>query len=278
MELTDISLASDGPVCIVTLDRPDRLNALTSGPGGTRDQILQALEQADADDAVRCILLRANGPAFSAGGSLGGVPAEEPTPLDHQAFYEELGRFQARVRATRKPVVAAVHGLCLGAAIGFVVQCDVVIAAENARFGLIEGRIGHPGAAELVAHIGLAWTKFLILTGELIDGRRAAEIGLALVAVPEAELAGKARSLARRIAALPGPATVLNKAAANAVAEASGAAAGRVAGRAYEALVRSMSHAALAPDGRIFEQVLRDEGMDGLKRARDQQFRGSWLP
>jgi enoyl-CoA hydratase/carnithine racemase len=256
------------------------MNAFAAEAGGTRDQIVHALRQADADETIGCILIRANGPAFSAGGHLGAAaakPGPRPT-IEHHLFYEELGRFYASVRATRKPTVAAVGGLCLGSALGFLVQCDLVVASTAARLGLIEGRIGHPGAAELVPHIGLAWTKFLILTGELISGERAAEIGLALVAIPDKQFEEKAAALARRIAALPRDTTLLNKASANAVSEAMGVAAGRVAGRAHEALVRSMTHAALAPDGRTFERILVEEGIDGLKRARDLQYKGPWLP
>jgi len=274
---SDLLVERHGSVCRVTLNRPERLNAFTAGPGGTRDQIVKALQAADADGSVGCVLITANGPAFSAGGVLASENTEPPSPLDHYLFYKRLGEFYAQVRSTQKPTIAAVNGLCLGAALGFIVQCDIAIASDTARLGLIEGRIGHPGAAELVAHIGAAWTKFLILTGELIDGERAAEIGLALIAVPEEELVPRALSLAERIAALPRQGNLLNKASVNAIFDAMGGAAGRVAGRAHEALTRSMSHAAAAPDGRLFEDILRKEGVRGLKQARELQYKEPWL-
>ena len=91
-----------------------------------------------------CHLITANGRAFCAGGDLSGAPPTE-TPLDEHLFVEEVDRFHAGIRALHKPVVAGVHGLCLGTGLGFVAQCDLVVASDDARFGLIEGRIGHPG-------------------------------------------------------------------------------------------------------------------------------------
>jgi enoyl-CoA hydratase/carnithine racemase len=271
-------LEERGGVLHITLNRPERMNVLTSAPGGTRDQIVAALRDADTNEAIGCVLFKANGPAFSAGGSLGANAEKPVSALENYVFYDQLNKFYASVRGTRKPTISAVNGLCLGAALGFIVQCDIVVASATARLGLIEGRIGHPGAAELVPHIGAAWTKFLILTGELISGTRAAEIGLALIAFPEEELAQRAELLAERIASLPREGVLLNKAAVNAIFDAMGGAAGRVAGRAHEALTRSMTHAATAPDGRLFEEILRQEGIAGLKRARELQYKEPWLP
>src|SRR5699024_9665129 len=124
------------------------------------------------DDAVGCILLTAEGRAFCAGGDLTGVESAE-TPYDEFVFMRSLTEFYRRLRDVRAPIVAAVNGLCLGAGMGLVAQCDLVIAGDDARFGLVEGRIGHPGATEIVPIVGAAWAKFLILTGELIDAEHA---------------------------------------------------------------------------------------------------------
>jgi enoyl-CoA hydratase/carnithine racemase len=273
----ELLLEERGRVLHITLNRPERMNALTSSPGGVRDRIVAAMRGADANDAIGCVVLKANGPAFSAGGDLNANAGKSPSTLDHYHFYDQLSGFYGSIRGARKPTIAAVNGLCLGAALGLIVQFDIVVVSETARLGLIEGRIGHPGAAELVPHIGAAWTKFLILTGELISGKRAAEIGLALIAVPENELAQRAASLAERIAALPREGVLLNKATVNAIFDATGVAAGRVVGRAHETLTRSMTHAATAPDGRLFEHILREEGISGLKRARELQYKDPWL-
>jgi len=263
-------------VCELVLNRPEKLNALGLGAGSNREEILRALQEADADDAVGSIFIRANGRAFCAGGDLTGAARTE-TPFDEHLFNSELARFYLAVRATHKPIVAAVHGLCLGAGLGLIAQFDLVVAGDDARFGLVEGRIGHPGATEIVPLVGAAWAKFLILTGEIIDAERARQIGLVMTVLPADQLQERARELARRIARVPREAAILNKAGINNMAEAMGTASGRLVGRAFDTLTKSMSTHAKAPDGRRFEDILRDGGMQELKRARDTQFSSPWL-
>jgi enoyl-CoA hydratase/carnithine racemase len=260
----------------VILNRPEKLNALGVGPGSNRDELLQALAQADADPQVGCILIRANGRSFCAGGDLSGAPITE-TALDEHLFGAELVRFYTAMRATQKPIVAAVHGNCLGAGLGLLAQCDFVVAADDSRFGLVEGRIGHPGATEIVPLVGATWAKFLLLTGELIDATVAEKIGLVLTVVPAGDLVARCQDLAQRIGRMPRAATILNKAGINQMSEAMGRSAGRLVGRAYDSLTKSMAEQAQAPDGRRFSDILRDGGMAELKQARDTQFVGSWL-
>jgi len=261
----------------LVLNRPDKLNALGIGSGSNRDEIARALSVADQADEVGCHLITAAGNAFCAGGDLTGAPATEHV-LDEHLFIRELDEFHTSIRALHKPVVAGVHGLCLGAGLGFMAQLDLVIASDEARFGLIEGRMGHPGASEIVPLVGSAWAKFLILTGELIDAERAAEIGLVLTTVPADALPERAFDLARRIARLPREGVLLNKAAVDRMTEASGGAAGRLVGRTHDALTKAMAREACAPDGRKFEEILASEGIDGVKQARNTQFEGNWLP
>lgn len=263
-------------VAVVTLNRPEKLNALDIGPGGSRDEIVAALAMADGDDAVGAVLLAANGRAFCAGGDLAGAPETE-TPFDEYRFNQDVLGFHNAVHATRKPVVAAVNGLCLGAGLGMLVQCDLIVAADDARFGLVEGRIGHPGASELVPVIGPQWTKFLILTGELIDAATARDIGLVLAVVPAEELRTRAFDLACRIARLPRESTELNKACIDAMSDVMGRAAGRIAGRAFDVTTKGQAAHATARDGRTFADILKEGGIEGMKQARDMQFSGSWL-
>lgn len=267
---------SEGVLRIV-LARPDTMNALGIGPGSNRAELIEALRAADGDDGVGCILLCADGPAFCAGGDLKSMPVAE-TLDDEHLFSAELGAFYAAVNAVRKPVIAAVNGLCLGAGLGLIAQCDIVIAGSNARFALIEGRIGYPGAAELVPVIGAMWAKFMIWTGEILSATRAREVGLVLEVVPAALLSERTVDLAKRIAAIPATGTLHNKAAIDAVKAAKDRETGRVAGQEHEAIARLEAKQAQAPDGRRFADILRDEGMKGLKAARDQQFKGNWLP
>ncbi|MBX9897616.1 MAG: enoyl-CoA hydratase/isomerase family protein [Qipengyuania sp.] len=267
-------------VAHIVLNRPEKLNALGMGPGSSRDEIARALTIASDDESIGSVLIRAAGRAFCAGGDLSRIGGKivSDTARDNQIFNENVIGFNEAVRRVRKPVIAAVHGLCLGTAMGFVAQCDFVIAADTARFGLIEGRIGHPGASDLVPVIGAAWTKYLIFTGEMIDAWRAERIGLVLGVEPEALLIERAVDLAERLARMPREALHLNKACIEGVLESSGRAAGRVAGRAHDAITKTMSSVAKAPDGRYFEDILRAEGMEGLKAARAGQYSTPWLP
>ena len=264
-------------VAHVVLNRPDKLNAIGVQ---TREEIARALTKASGDDEIGCVLIRANGRAFCAGGDLSriGEAAVPESLADNQALNEQIMAFNAVIRGVRKPVIAAVHGLCLGTALGFIAQCDVVIAADDTRFGLIEGRIGHPGATDLVPVIGAAWTRFLIYTGEMIDAWRAERIGLVLTVEPADQLLARATDLAERLARMPREALGLNKAAIEAVLESSGRAEGRIAGRARDAETKTAASAARAPDGRRFEDILRTEGMEGMKVVRGQQYTENWLP
>jgi enoyl-CoA hydratase/carnithine racemase len=266
---------SDG-VGHLTLARPEKMNTLGIGPGSSRDEIARALTAADTSEDVGCHLITAQGRAFCAGGDLTGAPKTEHI-LDEHLFVQQVDAFHAEIRGLRKPVVAGIQGLCLGTGLGFMAQFDIVIAGDDARFGLIEGRIGHPGGSEIVPLVGAAWAKFMILTGELLEAERAAEIGLVLTTVPKDELADRVFDLARRIASLPREGTLLNKAAIERTMEASGRAAGRLIGRTHDAMTKAMASEALAPDGRRFEDILADEGVEGIKQARNQQFQGSWL-
>jgi enoyl-CoA hydratase/carnithine racemase len=267
--------AGDGVVQLV-LDRPDSLNAISGRPGGTRDQLLHALARAEADPAVGCVVLRGEGAAFSGGGDITGNVRRE-RPVDDQRFIEAVDAFHDRIRASAVPIIASVHGYCLGAALSLAASCDVVIASESARFGYPEGRLGLVGATAIVPIVGRQWAKFLILTGELLTARQARDIGLVLAVEPDDRVHERTHDLAARIARMPRDAVLLNRRAIDAVADASGDAAGRVAARGADTVTASMAVHAAAPDGRTFRSILDSEGMAGLKAARQAQFTEPWL-
>ena len=140
-----------------------------------------------------------------------------------------------------------------------------------------EGRVGLVGATPLVPIVGRQWAKFLILTGEPIGASLARDLGLVLAVEPEDQLLERARDLARRVARLPRLAVASNKRAVDAVADAAGDAAGRRVGLAHDVVTLANSASATAPDGRTFREILDTEGVDGLKRARNDQYTGPWL-
>ena len=110
----EITFATDGSVATITLDRPKMLNAISARPGGTRDQIVAALELAESDDTIGAVVLRGAGRAFCGGGDLTGYVRRE-TEAEHRAFLEGADAFHRRITDARLPVIAAVHGHCLGA-------------------------------------------------------------------------------------------------------------------------------------------------------------------
>jgi enoyl-CoA hydratase/carnithine racemase len=275
-DFQNIRLERHDGVAHLVLARPDKVNALGFGPRSNRAEIATALQWADSAPDVGAILIRAEGRGFCAGGDLAGV-ADFAGEDQDERLIAEVDRFHAAVRQTRKPVVAAVHGVCLGAGLGFIAQCDFVLASDDASFGLPEGRFGHPGGSELVPLIGQAWAKFMIFTGERVDARRAAEIGLVLLVLERDRLESAAIELVRRIARMPGHALRLNKAAIDKAAEAAGRGAARIAGRSGDLATKAMSRHASAPDGRLFDDILASEGPAGLKQAQRQQYADSWL-
>ena len=276
MKLDEIAYEKADGVGEITLNRPDQLNPISARGGGTRDQILWALADAEQDPHVGSVLLKGAGKAFSAGGDLTGN-APRQTAAEQNEFVERSERFHDRLRAAGLPIVAAVHGYCLGAALQLIATCDFVIAAEGARFGVPEGRIGLVGASPLVPVVGRQWAKFLIFTGELIDAKLAREIGLVLTVEPDDELVDRARELCRRLARLPATATLLNKRSVDAIADASGDATGRQIGAARDVITLTESDRATALDGRTFRDILSQEGMQGVKAARAAQYDSAWL-
>lgn len=272
----DIDIAVVEGVFTVRLNRPERLNALGSGPQSNREALLRAVQDADRDAAIGCIVIAAAGRAFCGGGDLIGNKPRENV-FDDRMFLQEVEQFHALLRAVRKPLIAAVHGLCLGAGLALIAQCDIIVAADDALFGLPEGRIGLSGASHIIDAVGPMWAKYMILTGETVDAHRAQRIGLVLDVLPVASFALQVQELARRIASLPRESVVLNKTAINALVEASGSAAARAAAMPHDALTTARARAARAPDGRLFKDIVREEGIEGLKRAREQQYDTRWL-
>jgi enoyl-CoA hydratase/carnithine racemase len=276
MELDEIAYEKTGGVGVITLNRPTMLNVISGRPGGTRDQIIDALSTAEADDEVGCVVICGAGRSFCAGGDLTGSKPREHS-IEDMHFVASANAFHERITGSSVPTIAAVHGHCLGAGVLLACACDVVIAAAGATFGFPEGRLGLVGASVLTPVIGRQWAKFLMLTGESLTAAQARDIGLVLTIEPDDSLQERALDLATRIARMPREGAQLNRRAIDAVADAAGEAAGRVAALAHDSVTLSMAAHAKAPDGRTFRSIIQTEGMPGLKAARAAQFDGPWL-
>jgi enoyl-CoA hydratase/carnithine racemase len=263
-------------VAVISLDRPEVRNVLSPGPDGTRGQLLNAFGAAQANPEVAAIVLTSTSSHFCAGADLTAATPRQ-TLADDEDFVADADAFHQEVRRTAIPVIAAVRGYCLGAGLLLACSADIVLASTTAQFGLPEGRLGLIGASPLVPMIGRQWAKFLIMTGEPIDAWRARDIGLALAVVADEQLDARSLDLGIRLARMPRETVALNKAAIDAIADASGEAQGRAESLARDAVTLRQSSGARAPDGRTFRDILASEGMKGLKAAREAQWSEPWL-
>ena len=196
-------------VATLTLNRPERLNAIT--PQLVED-FDAALARALDDYEVRVVRLRGAGSAFCAGydigwGSESMQAAEAGAPWDPIADYQTMRRFVDAYMAlwrSPKPVVAQVHGYCVAGGTDFALCSDLIVCAEDCRIGYPPARVwGSPTTAMWMYRLGLERSKRLLLTGDAIDGARAVQWGLASEAVPAAQLEEAGLALARRVALLP---------------------------------------------------------------------------
>jgi enoyl-CoA hydratase len=193
-----LTAIDDDGVATVTLDAPERRNALTIE---MVDEIVAALDRLEADGGVRALVVTGTAPAFCAGADLAHLGASQREGL--LRIYEGFLRF-AR---SPLPTVAAVNGAAVGAGVNLALTCDVILAAESARFVTGFLKLGlHPGGGMtwmLERRVGAQAAAALAIFGETADGRRAAEIGLAWRCVPDGELLATARTMAASAAAAP---------------------------------------------------------------------------
>jgi enoyl-CoA hydratase len=206
----------DGPVdgvAIVTLDRPEVLNALDFA---LIRELTDALEALDADPACRAIVITGAGErAFAAGADIRELATQTPTTLFSG---NEFHRWE-RIKRIRTPLIAAVRGVALGGGCELAMTCDMIVAADDARFGQPEITLGvMPGAGgtqRLTRAIGKAKAMELVLTGATLSAREAEERGLVTRIVPAADVTTAALDLAARIAAMPPVAVRAAKEAVN---------------------------------------------------------------
>ncbi|WP_294569998.1 enoyl-CoA hydratase/isomerase family protein [uncultured Arthrobacter sp.] len=264
-----------GRVAVVTLDNPDKLNVIDHGPDSMAAQLLDALRTADDDDDIGCIVLTGQGRAFSAGGGLGGMA--RTSPADWYAFIEGNAAETQAIRSLRKPTIGAINGICYGFGLILATHLDMIVASAEARFGLIETRIGSTGAQTLPYLVGPQWAKFLALSGEIISAQTARDIGLVLQIFPHDTFRAKVMDLARRVSEMPAEAVVLNKRVINSAMDLMGWETQRNLSTAINTVTNMASVDARSADGRRFADIMRDEGWSAYKAARDEPFTPPWL-
>jgi 2-(1,2-epoxy-1,2-dihydrophenyl)acetyl-CoA isomerase len=215
--MTAVEITRDGRVATVTLNRPDKLNALDQP---TRWELTDALREVAADDAVRAVVLTGAGRAFCVGQDLAAVEELEHADETVAGSYNPMAQTIADMP---KPVVAAVNGPAVGAGLGLVLACDLRLAAENASFSCAFGKVGlvpDTGVSwHLVRELGYARAFALATLGRTFTAAEAQGYGLVNRVLPADQLADSARELAELMASGPGLALALTKRQFRAVGE-----------------------------------------------------------
>ena len=245
-------------VCLVRFNRPDALNAFNDQ---LMDELTSALDAAEADDEVRCIVLTGSEKAFAAGADI-----KEMASKTYVGAYKEnfITRNWERVTRCRKPVIAAVAGYALGGGCEVAMMCDFIIAAETARFGQPEITIGvSPGAGgtqRLTRFVGKSKAMEMILTGRMMDAAEAERAGLVSRVVAPDQLIEEAMKAARKIASLSPVTVMLTKEAVNS---------------AYETTLSQ----GVTFERRLFHSMFaledQKEGMAAFVEKRKPQFKGA---
>ena len=243
-------------VGLVTLNRPKQLNALNDA---LMDELGHALKAFDADDGIGCLVVTGSDKAFAAGADIGAM-----APLHYMEVYK--GNFISRnwetMREIRKPVIAAVAGFALGGGCELAMLCDFIIAADSAKFGQPEIKLGIiPGAGgtqRLPRAISKAKAMDLVLTARMMDAAEAERAGLVSRVVPAADLMSVALAAADTICEYSGPSVMMAKECVNRAYESPLA-----EGILYE---RRAFHSLFATDD-------QKEGMDAFLTKRKPEFK-----
>ncbi|MBB6627565.1 enoyl-CoA hydratase/isomerase family protein [Nocardioides sp. KIGAM211] len=223
-ESTDVCLVEVGnKIATVTLNRPEKRNALSAG---LIEDLVRILGELDESDDVSAVILRGAGPSFCAGYDLSSETRSKYILADP---VEDRWRIRRNVRRwldlweLRVPIVAEVQGHCLAGGAEIMMMCDVVVAAEDAKIGFPSARaLGVPPLSALPMLVGIRAAKRMMLTGDSVSGVEAAEMGLVTEAVPADRLESQARAIAERMTLIPKDVLAMNKATMNAAFEAMG--------------------------------------------------------
>jgi len=204
-----IIVTTHGKVGLITLNRPKQLNALNDALMNELGDALAAFEQ---DEGIGAIVITGNEKAFAAGADIGAM--KDWTYMDvYKSDY--ITRNWEQIRSVRKPVIAAVAGFALGGGCEVALACDIVIAADTAKFGQPEIKLGIipgiGGTQRLPRAVGKAKAMDLILTGRMMDAAEAERAGLVSRVVPAASLVDEAMKLAETVAAMSLPSLIAAK-------------------------------------------------------------------
>ncbi len=265
--------AADG-IARIILNRPERLNAINRQ---LISDLREAVIAANEDGAVRVIVLSGAGRAFCAGYDLDwGTRAEEATQREMAGNWDPVRDYEGMSRNVRvfmslwespKPVIAQIHGWCVGGGTDMALCADLIYMAEDAQIGYPPARVwGEPTSVMWVYRLGLEHAKRLMLSGESLSGSESERIGLASKAVPAVELASVVDEMARRLATIPANQLAMSKLLVNQAYENMGLRTTQLIGTFFDGIARH------TPEGIAWRDLAMNEGFREAVRRRDAPF------
>ena len=271
MRYTTLKYALDGRIARVTLNRPERLNAINEKMPG---EIRRAIEAANADDRVHVIVLAGAGRAFCAGYDLKkfaeGDPENrwtQPMPWDPMRDYRAMKANTEdffSIWRSYKPVICKVHGYAVAGGSDIALCADLVVMADDARIGYMPARVwGCPTTAMWVYRLGAEKAKRMLLTGDTIDGKTAKAWGLVYDSVPAAKLDAAVNALAKRMAGVPKNQLMMQKLMINQAYENMGLASTQMIATLFDGITRH------SPEGLWFKGYAEQNGFHEAVKWRD---------
>lgn len=273
-DFSTITYGVTGRVATITLNRPERLNAISSK---MPREIREAVEIAARDNDVHVIVVTGAGRAFCAGYDLeqaaasadraaGGQDVTEgpwDPMVDFAMMYRNSQDFAA-LFSCHKPTIAKVRGFAVAGGSDIALSCDLLVMAEDAKIGYPPARVwGIPSTGWWAHRVGVQQAKRMLFSGELIDGREAVRIGLALEAVPETELDARVAALAGQISAVPKNQLMMSKIVVNQSLESQGLHQSQMMSALFDGIARH------SPEGTWFKRLAEAEGFKAAVKARD---------
>ncbi len=199
MAYETILYETDGPLAVVTINRPKALNAMSPQVVAELGQVFDEIED---DDAIHVAIITGAGRAFMAGADI--TVMKDFTPLQGRKFARNGQALGDKLELMSKPVIAAVNGFALGGGCELAMACDFILAAESAKFGQPEINLGivpgFGGTQRLPRLVGKGWAKYLCMTGDIISAKEAAAINLVTRIYPDDELMDAAKKMALAVA------------------------------------------------------------------------------
>jgi enoyl-CoA hydratase len=289
--VSDVRYEVDGRIARITLDRPQAGNAITAAMPG---ELAQAVERADLDPAVHCMLLSGAGTGFCGGYDLSAwaehflddvditpdLPPTDPRVqaanhdpervwdpvIDYQGMRRNVRGFMSLFHAD-KPVICKVHGFCVAGGTDMALCSDLLVIADDAKIGYPPARVwGSPTTAVWAYKIGVQKAARLLFTGDCLTGAQAAEWGLATEAAPAQELDARADALAERVARLPVNQLVMMKLLLNQGLMSQGLHTTQILGTVFDGITRH------TPEGHAFRARAAEAGWREAVRERDEPF------